>query len=89
MAAYRVYTASFTFEAREASELSIEEGDTVVVYERYMQYCIQKSMYECAHIYQAFAFNCNLMLSHMWSDKTAAYKMPKLPCVHVARTCSF
>ena len=34
MAAYRVYTASFAFEAREASELSIEEGDTVVVYER-------------------------------------------------------
>ena len=34
MAAYRVYMASFAFKAREASDLSIEEGDTVAVYER-------------------------------------------------------
>ena len=34
MATYRVYEATFPFEAREASELSMAEGDTVIVYEK-------------------------------------------------------
>lgn len=34
MAAYRVYRASFPFVAREASELTISEGDAVIVYEK-------------------------------------------------------
>ena len=33
-APYRLYEALYEFEAREASELSIAEGDTVVVYEK-------------------------------------------------------
>ena len=33
MATYRVYRASFIFEARDASELTIEEGDEVLVYQ--------------------------------------------------------
>ena len=33
MAAYRVYQASYVFEARDASELTIEEGDEVLVHQ--------------------------------------------------------
>lgn len=34
MATYRVYEAAFPFEARESSELSMAEGDFVIVYEK-------------------------------------------------------
>lgn len=34
MAAYRIYEAKFPFVARETSELTINEGDTVFVYEK-------------------------------------------------------
>lgn len=34
MASYRVYRACFPFEAREVSELTIREEDTVIVYEK-------------------------------------------------------
>lgn len=34
MATYRVYEATYPFQAREDSELTIDEGDRVVVYEK-------------------------------------------------------
>lgn len=34
MASYRVYRACFPFEAREESELTIHEDDTIIVYEK-------------------------------------------------------